>query len=205
MTKPITLFAVAVATLLMLLMPHSAYASGWNLTILPSNTFAQNTQYAHIAITGSSNTLVLLYADGHLIEGSTPPYNYSLGNWVAGTHNITAIDNATGARQSDFLTILPAPGSGGTARIRNTTTVAIVNTNTTKSLSLNAVQSRILSAYGYALDFEGVSGSLNIPLWYMAEAVLLISAVILYVQKGKFQYPLVLGMGIFVVFIIMGV
>jgi hypothetical protein len=205
MTKPITLFAVAVATLLMLLMPHSAYASGtWNLTILPSNTFAQNTQYAHIAITGSSNTLVLLYADGHLIEGSTPPYNYSLGNWVAGTHNITAIDNATGARQSDFLTILPPPGAGGTPIYKRNTTVAIVKgINTTGGM--NAVQSRILSAYGYALDFEGVNGNLSIPLWYMAEAVLLISAVILYVRRCRFQYPLVLGIGIFVVFIILGV
>ena len=196
-----TMFAVVIATLLM---AHSAYASGtWNLTILPSNTFAQNTQYAHIAITGNSNDLVLLYADSHLIEGSTPPFNYTLSNWVAGTHNITAIDNATGARQSDFLTILPPPGTGGTAPIHNTTVSIVKGINATGGM--NAVQSRILSAYGYALDFEGVNGSLNIPLWYMLEAALFVSAVILYVRKGKFQYPLVLGIGVFVVFILLGV
>ncbi len=206
MTKPITLLIVPFTMLLMLLMAHSVSASTWNLSIVPSNTITQNTPGAAIEITGNSgNSIVLLYADGHLLQGGKAPFNYSISDWVAGGHVILATDNSTGTNQTTYLTILPPPGAGGTPIYKRSTTVFVVNTNTTKSLSLNAVQSRILSAYGYALDFEGVNGNLSIPLWYMAEAVLLVSAVILFVQKGKFQYPLVLGMGIFVVFIIMGV
>ena len=200
-TNTKTLFALAVV---MLFVAHSAYASGsWNLAIIPSNTFVQNTQSAHIAITGSSNDLVLLYADSHLIEGSTPPFNYTISNWVAGTHNITAIDNATGARQSDFLTITPPTDTGGTAPIRNTTVSIVTGMNATGGM--NAVQASLLKMYSYKVAFEGMNGSLNIPLWYMAEALLMVSAVILYVRKGKFHYPMVLGIGIFVLFIILGV
>lgn len=203
MIKPITLFAAAVVVLLI---AHLAYASStWALSITPSNTFVQNTPGAAIEITGTSNSLVLLFADGHLIEGGKAPFNYSISDWVAGGHLIVAKDNSTGINQTTYLTILPPPGTGGTAPIRNTTVAITKGINTTKSLSLNAVQSSLLSMYSYDVAFRGVNGSLDIPLWYMAEAALLFASVILYVKTGKFQYPLLLAIGIFAAFVIMGV